>query len=142
MEYNQSLGEKLKASKTKEEEDKMFAMRMKLQQEARDAEERIQCVTTFFENAKRQFIIDIESGKPRVQIVKLSSRKEPKAYDILKVYNWNDPKNAIMNKTHPYNPIWAEFEAWCLSNGLKPKMEYAYDGGGVESWYELSVDVA
>ncbi len=139
MSSAKSLGEMLSESKTKFETDKMYAMKMKLEKESADAQEKIDNVTDFFNRAKTQFSIQITNGRAEIKPMVLSSRKESRVYTVLTAWNWNNKDNNIMDSKNPYNPIWVEFEEWCYGNGLKPKFEYCHDGVGVESWHELNV---
>lgn len=41
-----------------------------------------------------------------------------------------------------YFSIWVEFQDWCASNGLQPRWDYCWDGGGMSSWYILKIEPA
>lgn len=59
----------------------------------------------------------------------------------LHTYNWQS--NALgPSKSHFAFPLWQELANWGDSEGIVITWRFGHDGGGVESWWDLCVNVA
>ena len=62
------------------------------------------------------------------------SVKLPKKWTL-----YSNDAQSIAHPNHPDNHLWVDFEEWARGEDLDVDCEYAHDGMGMESWYNLTV---
>ncbi len=111
---------------------------VKMQREAREAGnqalEDLNFVLAYFEDIKQKITFNINLGNslPVITIGKTSS-EQTHINSLLKTHQWNTKPNSY------YNPIWINFVEWAKSENLFVEWTPKHDGGGRESWFELTI---
>lgn len=139
-----SLGERLKAinAQTKAQQAEKL-LREKAEADAKFAAE-VETIRQFFMSARSHVERAIEAGRAPTPF-KLGRGNHNEAASILKTYKWpNKPIGGTELRAGAFWPadffsLWLEFERWLTENDLSAEFDYCYDGGGIESWYELVV---
>lgn len=143
-----NLGDRLTANAV---EQSAAAHRVMMEQQALAGEDALKQLLHgrfFFDYAFRIFEHRLLNGKA-AGVVALGGKTFREAAFVLRTYQWSIPPQSnrrwrsegigIWTPTNALYPLWEEFEARCKAAGLAPHWSYAYDGGNVESWFELSV---
>jgi hypothetical protein len=107
----------------------------------------------FFDDARTFFINGITNGE---EVAKLFVQVGGARYSgfrgdthqefdrVLEGYQYKDEKLGPTSLHDPkrFASLWHEFQQWARENGLIAKWHYAWDGGGMESWWLLKVEPA
>ncbi len=111
---------------------------VKMQREAREAGnqalEDLNFVLAYFEDLKQKITFNINLGNslPVITIGKTSS-EQTRINSLLKTHQWQTKPNSY------YNPIWIKFVEWAKSENLFVEWTPNHDGGGRDSWFELTI---
>jgi hypothetical protein len=87
----------------------------------------------FYEKVKASLIHDIEANVP-IATIEMSDG-QPFVFGI----RGRTDERLPSDSRHPYHHVWAEFETWLKVNDLQVGIDYAHDGGGMRSWYNVKV---
>lgn len=133
---DQSLGEMLRAQNNEKAECLQALERRAL--EKGDVTQRdLLIVKDFFHQASTKFTSDI-LAQVEVQPLVLGNGENVAAATILRTCRWKKDYD-VRCASHPYNPVWKPFKAWCDNNELEPVIECRHDRGMRETWYILTV---
>lgn len=141
-----SLGGKLTALTAQSAAEKQRARQMADAATRAEFERKQSVVRAFFAAAWAAFESDIQRGvMPKA--VSLGNKTFREAHTILSAYSWQLPDKGgwqaggrgIWSKDNLFNEEWQAFLAQCDANGLVPRWTYDYDGGGMDSWFDLVV---
>lgn len=125
------------------------AARRKAEAESAQAKEELERVEAFFQKAQTKFINGIINRTPirnlLVQIGRSPRGEGDCDYTTAALLLANSSYNGegyylrLNNPSFRFYAPWAAFRDWAFSEGLEVYFEYAYDGGGVMSWYEMHI---
>lgn len=136
-----SLGQLLKETA---EQEKSRSVDLAKQQADEEMLAKMYQVEAFFKSTCKAFEDGIVARKPIKSLkMKLCSRgKWSDVYSSLEMFRLTggqDISTHIKTRVPAFAPLYEEFVRWQLDNQLTVSWEYQWDGGGIESWYVLSV---
>jgi hypothetical protein len=135
-----SLGDILRATQACKTEDCLRELERSAVDLGPCAEQDLGLVRDFFDQAKTWFTGRI-LAHAEVKPVFLGNGQNMTVALILQTFRWNADYD-IRSETHPYNPVWRPFAAWCAENGLVPELYRCRDEKGREHWFVLKVQPA
>lgn len=117
---------------------------------AKQAREDYEAVAGFFERACEKFQADVIARKPsnelRIQVGRGDSTRGVDCHDDIYalIQGWNTSYNVPVSLSGKgkYSALWAIFQRWAASEGLRAFWDYGHDGVGVQSWLYLAVEPA
>lgn len=139
-----SLGDMLRQKITADDTARQRAeAEVERQRQEKEASDRA-CIQHFYDNARQTFTEQIMAGKRPTAIRVESFRQNGRVAELLKLFKKSPANEGNTNPRSPdhdpYYPFWVEFRDWAAQNGLEAKWVYEYDGGGMSSWYMLTVE--
>lgn len=95
-------------------------------------------VTAYFTSLKTAIVAAISKGEklPPMAIGDGTVRGIHCPDNLFKSYSWDQRG---ISKSNMYYSAWKDFVDWGVSQDLKISMEYAHDGVGIKSWYNICV---
>lgn len=139
-----TLGEKLYKKIEEEKNDKLLALKRKVEEEDEKEKNNLNKVINGFEMIKEVLIQSISNDKTIPTIIigggysKNFYKNKIIIKDLVEIFSYDI--KTITNQYNKYNPIYENFENWLKENNLKCSIKDEHDGAGMESWYTLSVE--
>lgn len=122
-------------------------------EQQRTDEERKKFTTAkrFFDDAREYFTRSIMNHEPVAKLYRQvggarygsESETHPEFCAVLEGYQCRDQKLGPSSLHDPkrFAALWREFQAWAEGEGLVASWVYCWDGGGMDSWWQLRVKV-
>lgn len=146
----ETLAENIQREKQAATDKEAAAAQMRTEEERA----RFKVGEAFFEKAKKFFTDSITSAKPVKELYMQvgGQRYSTPGKDCNSEFNaiWSgyssDAKRPERGPNSLYDPklfaaLWVDFQTWCKEQGLEPYWETTHDGGGMESWWLLKIQV-
>lgn len=145
-----TLGQKLAQNIKREAQAASDSVAAYEQQRTDKAREAFQAAKAFFDEARLFFKESIMRGEQAKKVFLQVGGARFSATGL----NCHEPFNAVFegyrcadNKRGPdslFDPkrwasLWSEFQKWANDEGLTASWHYCYDGGGMDSWWQLRV---
>lgn len=104
----------------------------------------------FFDDARDYFTQGIVAREPVKSLYRQVGGKHYSAAgvechaefsQVLQGYQYSDEKRGPNSLHDPkrFASLWHEFQQWAREQGLVATWHYCYDGGGMDSWWQLRV---
>lgn len=137
----QTLAEILRATKIAEDsrDKELEALRLSKASEAERKEHAV--IRDFLEKCRTFFITQITNQEPTKHLFVLMGRTGHKTenYDAYSLFEFTANGTGIVSPKFKYTSLWLDFVGWAKEQGLEPRWQYCWDGGGDNSWYTLTV---
>ncbi len=141
----QSLGEQLAYNLAQEKSNTAAAAGNAALHTSPEALAKLTTVARFFESARSFFEQSIPAGVPQRKLHIVVGTTSPgcgqhqDVYTALEMWSTTTDEPRIVQSSHWLHALWSDFLFWANSVGLQPVWTYCWDGGGMHSWYQLSV---
>lgn len=138
-----SLGAQLLQARVKKAQADTAFAREEARKKNAEAQAKFERVENFFKHAQTFFTERILAGDTK-PFIGIGGDKYREFSDVERLLlngrSSYQMDKVLESKTHPYYPLWRDFQDWARTQQLNVAFRYQHDGVGMWSWHELVAD--